>query len=209
MATCQITGHADVYGLGIRTAFYIQWFGMILAYWLLESDALNLQLLNVLTVAAVSVGLAIDVTNLQPAEVYVTLLLTCGTLYFLAPVFLWQILTCWRPWWNPQLWRRVRAGWLMRTALTLMLGALLGLQIWFWCTGVYIRPTGPGADADAGCDQYGFLFGQVRLDDPGVTAINIIIYLAMLLVGIVKASEWIGVFEECRWYRRRKRRRWR
>lgn len=205
MATCHIQGHPDAYGLGIRIAFYLQWFGMIIASWLLEADALNLQLLNALTVAATSVGLALDMAALQPAEVYVALLLACGTLYFLVPVFLWRLLSCCRPWWDTERWRRARTGWLLRACTGLMFGALLGLQIWFWCAGVYARP----ADTDMGCQQYGFLFGQVRLDSSGMTAVNIIIHLAMLLVGALKFATWIGVFEECRWYRRRKRRRWR
>lgn len=205
MATCQIPGHADAYGLGIRIAFYLQWFGMIIGSWLLEADPLNLKLLNGLTVAAVSVGLALDMGALQPAEVYIALLLVCGTLYFLVPVFLWRVLSCFRPWWDTERWRRARMGWLFKTATGLMFGALLGLQIWFWCAGVYVRPAG----TDMECRQYGFLFGQVRLDSPGMTAVNIIIHLAILVVGTLRFAVWIGAFEECRWYRRRKRRRFR
>lgn len=205
MAACKILGHADTYGLGIRIAFYLQWFGMIITSWLLESDALNLKFLSGLTIAAASVGLMFNMAALQPAEVYVALLLACGTLYFLVPVFFWRLLTCCRPWWDTERWRRVRMGWLYKAGTRLMFGALLSLQVWFWCAGVYVRPAG----TDMSCQQYGFLFGQVQLDSPGVTAVNIIIHLAMLLVGTVKFAEWIGVFEECRWYRRRKRRRWR
>lgn len=205
MAACHITGHPDTYGLGIRIAFYIQWFGMIFASWLPESDALNLKFLNGLTIAATSVGLALDLGTLQPAEIYVVLLLVCGTLYFLVPVYLWRLITCCHPWWDTERWSRMRMGWLFKSGMGLMLGALLGLQIWFWCTGVYERPTG----TDTSCQQYGFLFGQVQLDSPAITAVNIILSLAILLVGTWKFSEWIGVFEECRWYRRRKRRRWR
>lgn len=205
MAACQIAGHPDSYGLGIRIAFYLQWFGMIITPWLLESDALNLHFLNMLTVAATSIGLAVNLSVLQPAEVYVVLLLVCGTLHFLVPAFLWRLLTCCHPWWDPERWSRVRMGWLFKTGLVLMFGTLVGVQIWFWCTGVHVRPTG----SDTSCRQYAFLFGQVPIDSSAVTAVNIILYIAMLVVGTWKFSAWIGIFDDCRWYRRRKRRRWR
>lgn len=205
MTTCQIPGHASSFGLGIRIAFYLQWFGMIITCWFLESDALNLKFLNGLTVLATSIGLAVNLGVLQPAEIYVVLLLVCGTLYFLVPVNLWRVLTCCHPWWDTERWNRIRMGWLFRTGMALMFGTLLGIQIWFWCTGVHIRPPG----TDSSCQQYGFLFGQIRLDSPAFTAINIILHIVMLVTGIWLFCDWIGMFDECRWWRRRKKRRWR
>lgn len=205
MATCHIEGHPSNYGLGVRLTFYLQWFGMILASWLLESDALNLKFLNSLTVAATSVGLVLEMATFQPVEIYVVLLLSCGTLYFLVPVYLWRLLTCCRPWWDAERWNRTRMGCIFRAGTGLMFGILLGLQIWFWSAGVYQSPTG----TETQCKQYGFLFGQVRLDNHGVTAVNIVIHLVVLLVGTWKLGAWVGAFDECQWYRRRKRRRWR
>lgn len=205
MAACHIEGHASSYGLGLRLTFYLQWFGMILTSLLLESDALNLKFLNGITVAATSVGLALDMATLQPVEIYVVLLLACGTLYFLVPLYLWRLLTCCRPWWDMERWNRTRPGWMFQAGTLLMFGSLLGFQVWFWCAGVYQRPAG----TDTECAQYGFLFGQVQLDSPGLTAVNIVIHLAILIVGTWKLGVWVGAFDECRWYRRRKRRRWR
>lgn len=205
MATCQISGHADSYGLGIRISFYLQWFGMIITYWLLESGALNLKFLNGFTVLATTIGLAVNLEKLQPAEIYVTLLLVCGTLYFLIPLYLLRVLTCCRPWWDTERWNRIKIGWLFRTAMFLMFGTLLGFQIWFWCTGIYIRPPG----TDASCQQYAFLFGQMPLDSPAITAINIIMHIAILTWGIWLFCDWIGIFDDWRWRRRRKKRKWR
>ncbi|CAN8106198.1 unnamed protein product [Discula destructiva] len=204
MAACQILGHADSYGLGIRMAFYLQWFGLIITCWLLESDALSFKFLNSLTILATAIGLALNLDLLQPAEIYIILLLVCGTLYFLVPVYLWRLLTCCRPWWDTERWNRMRMGWLFRACMALLFGTLLGIQIWFWCTGVYVRPT----VADTNCQQYGFFFGQMVLDGPALTAINIILHIAMLLMGIWLFCVWIGMFDDCRWWRRRKKQRW-
>lgn len=100
MASCEIPGHPDSYGLGIRAAFYLQWFGVIVTSWVLpsSSDALNLRFLNSLTTAATAVGLAVNAGALQPAEVLVVLLLVCGALYLFVPVYLWRLATCCRQW---------------------------------------------------------------------------------------------------------------
>ncbi|KAK7739160.1 hypothetical protein SLS53_005796 [Cytospora paraplurivora] len=201
MTTCQITGHPDTYGVGIRTAFYLQWFGVIITSWILESDALNLTFLNALTIATTLAGLAMNLADLQPSEIHVVLLLVCGALYFSLPLYIWRLATCCRPWWDPERWPRVRTGWLFRVSMMFMTGALLGLQLWFWCTGVH---HGPATSVD--CVQYGFLFGRLPLDNPGLIAANITVHLAMLLVGTWIFAGHVGVFDECGWRRRRKRR---
>lgn len=210
MATCKILGHPDTYGVGIRTAFYLQWFGVIITSWLRESDALNLKFVNVLTVAATTAGLALNLDDLQPSETYVVLLLLCGMLYFSVPICLWRLATRYHPCWDPERWPRVKMRWLFKVSMMLMSGALLGLQLWFWCTGVHVRPA-VNVDSrrpHASCVQYGFLFGQFPLDGPGLIATNIVAHLAILLVGTWTFAIYIGVFDECGWRRRRKRR-WR
>lgn len=178
---------------------------MIITCWFLESDALNLKFLNGLTILAATIGLALHLGVLQPVETYVILLLVCGTIYFLIPVYLWRVFTCCHSRMDTERWNRIRMGWLFRTGMALMFGTLLGMQIWFWCTGVYVRPP----RTDNSCEQYGFFFGQMLLNSPALTAINIIIHTAMLVVGTWMFCEGIGMFNDCRWWRRRKRRRWR
>ncbi|KAI7780881.1 hypothetical protein LA080_015448 [Diaporthe eres] len=114
MALCHIPANSGSYGVGIRIAFYLQWFGMIVTSRALESDALNLRLINALTTAATSIGLVLNLESLQPVEVYIVLLLTCGTLYFTVPIYLWRLVTCCRPWWDPGRWTRIKMGWLFR-----------------------------------------------------------------------------------------------
>ena len=80
MAACQIPANSGSYGVGVRVAFYLQWFGITVTSWALESDALNLKLINALTTAATSIGLVLNLDELQPVEIYIVLLLTCGAL---------------------------------------------------------------------------------------------------------------------------------
>lgn len=101
--TCEIPGHPDTYGLGIRLAFYVQWFGLVVltscSAGIGAAAALELHFLHGLTTAAAAVGLAININNgLAPAEVLVVLVLACGALYFWVPVYVWRLATCCRQW---------------------------------------------------------------------------------------------------------------
>ncbi|KAI3391957.1 hypothetical protein diail_6395 [Diaporthe ilicicola] len=188
MSQHKIRANAGIYGLGIRVTFYLQWFGMIITSWVLESDALNLKFINALTTAATSVGLVLNLGELRSVEIYIVLLLTSGALYFAVPVYLWRLMTCCRPWWDPERWTRIKMGWLFRVFTSSIYGALLGLHVWFWCTGVHDRrkmdatsDTGTGTGTD--CEQFGFFFAQVSLDSPGMVTANIILHFTILLVG--------------------------
>lgn len=210
MAACHITVNSGSYGVGIRIAFYLQWFGMIVASWALESGALNLKFINALTTAATSIGLVLNLNKLQPVEIYIVLLLTCGTLYFTVPIYLWRLVTCCRPWWDPERWTRINVGWLFRVLTYSMYGALLSLHIWFWCKGVRQRRVlDPELATDTECEQFGFLFGQAKLDGPGMAISNLIFHLTILLVGTGVFANRVGIFEGYYWDKSRKRRRWR
>lgn len=210
MALCHVSENSDTYGVGIRIAFYLQWFGMIVTSWALESDALNLKLINALTTAATSVGLILNLERLQSVEIYIVLLLACGTLYFTVPIYFWRLVTCCRPWWDPERWTKIKTGWLFRALNSSMYGALLSLHIWFWCKGVHERrETDPEVDADADCEQFGFLFAQVRLDESGLVILNIIFHFTILLVGAGIAANRLGILEGCFWDKSQRRRRWR
>lgn len=211
MTTCSVPVNSGAYGIGIRIAFYLQWFGMIITTWAPRPDTLNfLNFNNVLTTAATSIGLVMNLERLEPVEIYIVLLLTCGTLYFTIPTYIWRLMTCCRPWWDPERWTRIQTGWLFRVSTYSMYGALLSLHIWFWCQGVHIkRKTDSNVDTDIECDQFGFFFAQIRLDDRGLLTFNIIIHLSILLVGTGVFANRSGIFEVCCWDRSQERRRWR
>lgn len=91
---CQIPSHPEPYGLGIRTAIYLRWFGIPTASWLLKPHALDLKLLNALSITATSAGLVFGPspgmgmgTALQLPGIYIILPLASGTIYASVPLY--------------------------------------------------------------------------------------------------------------------------
>ncbi|KAI8228128.1 hypothetical protein K4K55_007640 [Colletotrichum sp. SAR 10_96] len=80
MDSCQVQGRSDLYGLGLRVAFYIQWFGAIIVEYLEVADLPDIRLIGLLFSAAAFFGLIVKVTvtTLQPADVYIVFLLAMG-----------------------------------------------------------------------------------------------------------------------------------
>lgn len=81
---------------------------------------------------------------------------------------------------------------------------------------MHYRPSTTSSESSSGeeessptCKQYGFLFAPVRLDDAVLITFNIALHLIMLVVGTWVFACWIGLLDECRWYRKRKKERWR
>ncbi|KAL9073481.1 MAG: hypothetical protein Q9161_002902 [Pseudevernia consocians] len=73
MAVCAIDGNTDMYGIGIRIGFYLQWYGAIFASWLAPSEVETLRFTITIYIAATFVALiaqvARDVDNLDVVEV--------------------------------------------------------------------------------------------------------------------------------------------
>ena len=82
MVVGSFDGNTDMYGLGIRIGFYLQWYAGGFASWLALSEVVELRLTNSVFIAATFLALLIqvilDVSNLQVVEVYIILLLTFG-----------------------------------------------------------------------------------------------------------------------------------
>ncbi|KAF2639521.1 hypothetical protein P280DRAFT_402131 [Massarina eburnea CBS 473.64] len=92
MAVCKFEANSDMYGLGIRLAYYLQWYGMILASWIAPSEVKSLAFSNDIFVAATFLALIIEtaghVDRIQPVEIYIVLLLTFGAYIALVPIYL-------------------------------------------------------------------------------------------------------------------------
>ena len=71
MSTCTFTGNTDMYGLGIRIGFYLQWFGTILALCVARGEVQGMRLSNSLFVASTFLALIIQTeqNNLKPVEI--------------------------------------------------------------------------------------------------------------------------------------------
>ncbi|KAF2650625.1 hypothetical protein K491DRAFT_666939 [Lophiostoma macrostomum CBS 122681] len=170
MAVCQFQGNSDMYGLGIRLGYYFQWFGAIFAAWLAPSEVNPLRFSIEVFVAASFLALIIltaqNVDTLQPIETYIVLLLMFGHYLALAPIFLWRLLTMCDPYWDPTRYPMVRPSRLASNLSFILLLGVLVYQYWFWFA--HVMPSLKRLS----CQQYGFLFGQVRLNSTVSMVVN-------------------------------------
>ncbi|KAF2678748.1 hypothetical protein K458DRAFT_422828 [Lentithecium fluviatile CBS 122367] len=175
MAVCNFEGNSDMYGLGIRLGFYLQWYAAILARWIvpLPSEVKSLGFSLNLFVAATFLALIILTTNnvesLQPVETYIVLLLLFGAYLALVPIYLWRLLTGCDPYWDPTRYPIVNMGALSANLNFFLLIGVLIFQYWFWFDRV------PDLD-HYNCQQYGFLLSQVRLNSKVSVVLNALMY---------------------------------
>jgi hypothetical protein len=101
-APCGIVGDADMYGLGIRIGFYLQWYATIASEWL---EVSTMRTSNSLFLAATFLALVAktirDAAELQASEVYVVLFFSFGSFVMLLPAVVLRFLVWGRPRWDP------------------------------------------------------------------------------------------------------------
>jgi hypothetical protein len=185
MAVCSFDGNADMYGLGIRIGFYLQWFSGIMSSFLAPSEVEGLRFSNTFFIAATFLALLIltiqDVSSLHIVEVYIILLLTFGYFLFLVPLYLWRILIMSNANYDPTRWPRVKASGTYSVLSFLLLIAVASYQLWFWFARV---PDLNGQD----CEEFGFFFARVRLNTKWFEILNIVFYFLLLLNSFVMLS---------------------
>ena len=202
MAVCIFDGNADMYGVGIRLGFYLQWIGISLASWLLASRLAKEEVPGIrfginIFVAATFLALIIltarDVNSLQVVETYIILLLTFGSYAYLVPLFLWRLLTRSNPKLDPSRWPKVRTSRVESVLNTLLLLGVSAFQLWFWFARV------PDLDR-RGCQGYGFFFARVRLNAEWFQILNILLHFLVLLICLLLLSitlalklGWVGI----------------
>ncbi|KIW17994.1 hypothetical protein PV08_02280 [Exophiala spinifera] len=201
MATCSFQGNGDMYGLGIRLGFYIQWFSSIFARWLvptrhrrpkaedpMKEEAWGLSFSNNIFSAATFTALVIlisnDVESLQIVEIYIVLLLTFGYSLFLIPIYLWRMCTGNNPAWDPTRWPVTTPSPVESVLRFLLISAVAAFQIWFWGARV------PQLDG-LHCSEYGYLMTKVRLNLPAMRVINLLLYIAVLIFCLYFLFRWI------------------
>ncbi len=166
-----------MYGLGIRIGFYLQWYSGELAARLAPSEVNGIRLTISLFIAATFLALLIqvilDVSNLQVVEVYIILLLTFGYYLFLVPLYAWRLLTGYNPAFDPYRFPHVRPGQVYSVLNFLLLVAVASFQLWFWFARV------PQLNRQA-CQEYGFFFAKIRLNEKGFEVLNILFYFLLL-----------------------------
>lgn len=202
MAVCKFDGNSDMYGLGIRLGYYLQWYGGIFANWLAPSEVPGIRFANQLFISASFLALIILTVrsrdSLQPVETYIILLLMFGVYLSLVPIFIWRLLTACDPYWDPSRWPLVHPGKLFPTLSLGLLIAVLFYQYWFWIDRV------PDLD-NYNCQEYAFSFAQIRLNAKGFVVANVVIYFFLGLVCLwiitMKVRRWLE-FPELRRQRR-------
>ncbi|KAK3331474.1 hypothetical protein B0H66DRAFT_97898 [Apodospora peruviana] len=200
---CTYGGNSDMYGLGIRIAFYLQWFGTILASWIARTEVPGLRLANSFFIGATFLALIIQASYSAPTiravDIYITLLLTYGSYYYYVPVYLWRIVTMCNPFWDPSRWPRVPTTVLYRRLNLILLVAVTCFQMWFWTNGV--KALGSGGD----CQEYGFFFTQVPLHADLFIAVNIFFAVALLICCTASFAMDVGLVIPPRWMRKQER----
>jgi hypothetical protein len=192
MASCAFQGDSDMYGIGIRTGFYLTWFAGFLAPWVRRSEVANIAVTISLFIAATFLALliqtSIDSTSLRPVEIYIVLLLTFGQYLSFVPIYVWRLILRCEPYWDPSRYPRVHPSRDYSLFNLLLLVAVCGYELYFWINIV------PELDSQS-CPEYGFLFGMIQLNNKGFEAINILFYILLLLFCVVVLLIIIGVVE--------------
>lgn len=177
--TCNFPGNSDMYGLGIRVGYYLQWYGGLIAAWICPLEIPTLRMTYSFFVASTFLALLIQVTeeaNIQVVEIYITLLFTFGSSLLLLPILLWRIVTRCRSRFDPSRFARAPSGSRASNFLnSLLLVAVLAFQTWFWISRV------PRSGMST-CSQYGFLFTRIPLDSMGFRVLNLTLSLLLLLI---------------------------
>lgn len=192
MSNCGFDGNEDMYGLGIRIGFYLQWFGAIAADFLALNEVPNQRLTYCLFITAVFIALLsqISMSSLRPVEIYIVSLQAVGGFYAFAPVYLLQLWTGFDPRWDPS--RSIRAEISSRyyVLVCLLMVALSCFQVWSWST--FISTSGWH------CLQYGFFFMRVPLDNSAFVALHMLLNIFLLgyaLTVICINVGWLGLKE--------------
>nr|WOD46607.1 hypothetical protein [Trichoderma atroviride] len=201
MASCGHPGRPDMYGLGIRLGIYIQWFGEILVEFFDEADVSDIRLLGLLLSGGIILGLLVAIASrdVQPADIYIVLQLAAGCYIFLIPIYIWNTLSCCDPKWDPLNWAGEIKMPVYGISNVMLLTVISAIGIWFFVT--YIPTKGRQ------CEQFGFFFAKIKLDNTAFVVVNIAIYVAIILVCVAIALSWMGFWDSQLLVHRRHRRR--
>ncbi|KAK7430689.1 hypothetical protein QQZ08_002733 [Neonectria magnoliae] len=164
-----------MYGLGIRTAFYIQWLGAVIVEYIEEDDLPDLRFLGAFLSAAATTSLLVRVfrEQLQPMDIYITLLLAIGFFFFQMPLHVWRVLTRCNPNLDPFRLSKEQHGLVYQASTFALLVTNASVGTWYYTS--YL----PALDRD--CRQYAFVFGKTNLEDKRYIAFTAMFYISVLV----------------------------
>jgi hypothetical protein len=178
--TCEVLGNSDMYGLGIRIGFYLQWMSSPAAAWIAPGETSSLRTANAFFVSATFIGLSIEtaLNHLDVTEIYVILLLAFGAQYSWLIAMLWRVATHFNADWDPTRHMKTptpsKMFWFLYTIVQIV---QIVFQLWFW---LYKIPR-----TDDECARFGFAFFKVRLTSNGFRIFNILLMVVLLVFTVV------------------------
>ncbi|KAI6081158.1 hypothetical protein F4821DRAFT_249884 [Hypoxylon rubiginosum] len=161
--TCAIHGHAEVYGLGIRLGFYLQWFSVILASWLAPAEVHLIRHMNAALLLATFISVIALRDTMAVPESYITLMFLYGsTLYVLPKIVLRYLAHKFPgrafPVYSTAPPRRKGFGFLW----SMLVVAELFFSLWYMFSHVATLEDPSGGER---CPHYGFLLAKMPLDN--------------------------------------------
>lgn len=182
-----------MYGLGIRLAFYIDWFSVAVIEYVHEQDLADVRLLGFLLSLAVTISIIIQIINhgLEPIDINIALILTMGIYILLTPIYVWRLVTCFNQYLDPLRFSQEEPPPpFFRLLRFLLLIVNTGIGVWFFTTHL--------AETNLDCEQYAFFLSRMNIDSKVYIAFGamffIILVLACICVLFIK-SGWITGFE--------------
>ncbi|OCL11387.1 hypothetical protein AOQ84DRAFT_423973 [Glonium stellatum] len=197
MATCVIHGQTDLFGLGVRIGYYLQWISMVVEEVYLRPEMQSVRVSLALFTSASFLALSIQVinTDIDPSLVYITLLLTFGYFFRLVPDIVWNTLKQYREEWRREsdasiFKRKKNPNKLFEDLWLFLLIIVQVFFIYFWGKKV----TELNAKE---CHEYGFLFTKVRLNNPAFRYANLvfsIIILSIIVIAVIVIATELTIY---------------
>ncbi|EPQ64784.1 BgtA-20661 [Blumeria graminis f. sp. tritici] len=175
VTACNFPENNDMYGLGIRLAFYTLWLGTILACRMAPRQASMLRMTNSLFVTAIIISLIIKIreNNISPIEKSVILFMCFSGYLYILPLYIGRILAICFPIMNPTCFYQREKSRIQKTLNFLLMVFVSGFNLKFWVEIVYIaRPEA--------CNPIGFFFKKVPLEESDYRMGNIMFYFSWI-----------------------------
>ncbi|OBS28694.1 hypothetical protein FPOA_02632 [Fusarium poae] len=171
---CSLPGRPDIYGVGVRAAFYTQWLGTLIMEYISEDDLSDLRFISLFSSAAASISLVIGIACnvLNPLDIYFLLLFAMGFFLFLMPLCIWRVITRCQPHLDPFLLTKENHGTFYYLVALTILMATVSMGTWYYT--VFLP------HLNRNCRDVVFMLGKVNLESKGNVIVGAVFYIGVL-----------------------------
>ncbi|GAP84267.1 hypothetical protein SAMD00023353_0700700 [Rosellinia necatrix] len=191
MSLCRLDGNADMYGLGIRLGFYLQWLARIVADLLLVCSTCDCNQKAMLTeveggrtalqcfvvASFIAIISQVDTGSATVVDLYISLLICFGDYFFFIPTYIWRLASGFNPLLDPTRWLVAAPSASYSFLDQLLVVASAAFQIWFWAWKV-------PKDVPPDCETFGFLFSKLSMKSLGFRTANIVIQALIMIIAL-------------------------